>query len=154
MDPINQGSKQTNVDGRFRTMLVVWCAILMSVGIMFFLTLVIERPAADKDNALPWVFTALSIFPLLLSFVIKSKLLAQSVREQNQALVQTAMIAAVALCEAVSLFGIMVYFTTASPYYYAFFIVSVIGILLHMPRRDQILAASYKGLDQETSAGN
>jgi hypothetical protein len=54
------------------------------------------------------------------------------------------MIIAVALCEAVGLFGMMVFFTTASPYYYFFFIVSVIGILLHMPRRDQLLAASYK----------
>jgi hypothetical protein len=54
------------------------------------------------------------------------------------------MIVAVGLCESVGLFGLMVYFVTTTPYYYVFFIVSVIGILLHMPRRDQLLAASYK----------
>ena len=148
MSTINEGSVGINIDARHRTMLVVWFAILMSVGIMFVLTLVIQRPAADPDdNTLLWVFAAASIFPFLLSFVIKRKLLAQSVGEQQPALVQTAMIVAVALCESVGLFGLMVYFTTATPYYYVFFIVSVIGILLHMPRRDQLLAASYKTLD-------
>lgn len=147
MSTVNQGSEGIKVDARLRTMLIVWLAILMSVGMMFFLTLVIERPAAGKDNTLLWVFTAFSISVFIISFVIKRRLLAQSVREQKLALVQSAMIVAVALCEAVSLFGMMVYFTTASPYYYVFFIVSVIGILLHMPRRDQLLAASYKGLN-------
>lgn len=144
MNPTNQGSEGTNVDARHRTMLILWFMILMSVGFMFFLTLVIERPAAGGDNTLLWLFAAVSIFPFLLSFVIRRKLLAQSVKEQKIALVQSAMIVAVALCESVSLFGMMVYFTTATPYYYVFFIVSVIGILLHMPRRDQLLTASYK----------
>ena len=40
---------------------------------------------------------------------------------------------------------LLAYFATATPYYYIFFIVSAVGILLHMPRRDQLLAASYKG---------
>ncbi|MBA3767668.1 MAG: hypothetical protein H0W99_11905 [Acidobacteria bacterium] len=145
MNTINQGSEGRNVDARQRTLLILWFMILMSVGFMFFLTLVIQRPAAGGgDNTLLWVFAAVSIFPFLLSFVIKRKLLVQSVREQKIALVQSAMIVAVALCESVSLFGMMVYFTTTTPYYYVFFIVSVIGILLHMPRRDQLLAASYK----------
>jgi hypothetical protein len=145
MQPINQGSKGMSVDGRYRTMLILWFAILMSVGIFFSITLVIERPAAGNDNTLVWVFAALSIFPLLFSFVLKGKLLAQSVREQRPDIVQSALILSVALCETVSLFGLMVFFTTRTPYYYIFFIVSVIGILLHLPRRDQLLAASYKG---------
>jgi hypothetical protein len=145
MSMINQGSGGINVDARHRTMLIVWFAILVSVGMFFVLTLVIQRPAVDpRDNTLVWVFAATSIFPFLLSFVIKRKLLAQSVREQKPALVQSAMIIAVALCESVGLFGLMVFFTTATRYYYVFFIISVIGILLHMPRRDQVLAASYK----------
>jgi len=147
MNPNNQGSEGINVDARHRTALIVWFAILMSLSMMFVLTLVIERPAADRnDNTLLWVFAAFSIFPLLLSFVIKRKLLAQSVREQQPGLVQTAMIVAVALCESVGIFGLLIYFTTATRYYYVFFIVGVIGILLHMPRRDQLLAASYKTL--------
>jgi hypothetical protein len=114
---------------------------------MFFITFMIQRPATvSNDNTLLWVFMAASVFPLIFSFVLKRKLLAQSVMEQRLELVQTALILAVALCEAVGVLGLVVYFTTATPYYYIFFIVSVIGILLHMPRRDQLLAASFKAL--------
>jgi O-antigen/teichoic acid export membrane protein len=146
MNPMNQGPQGINVDARYRTLLILWFAILMSVGIFFFITLLIERPPADSNNnTLLWVFMALSIFPLIFSFLLKGRLLAQSVREQRPDLVQSALILSVALCEVVSLFGLMVFFTTRTPYYYLFFIVSVVGILLHLPRRDQLLAASYKG---------
>ena len=147
MDTINQGSEGIQVAARHRTLLIIWFAILMSVGIMFFITFMIQRPATvSNDNTLLWVFMAASVFPLIFSFVLKRKLLAQSVMEQRLELVQTALILAVALCEAVGVLGLVVYFTTATPYYYIFFIVSVIGILLHMPRRDQLLAASFKAL--------
>ncbi|HEX8139864.1 MAG TPA: hypothetical protein VF544_20055 [Pyrinomonadaceae bacterium] len=144
---MNQGAKGENMDARHRTMLTLWAALLTSVGLYFFLTLMIERPASGNDNndMLFWVFLAASILPLLLSFVLKRKLLAQSVAEQRPHLVQTAMLLAVALCEAVALFGLLVFFTTRTPFYYVFFIISALCILLHLPRRDQLLAASYKG---------
>lgn len=145
MNPMNQGAKAGDLDARYRTMLVLWSALLASVGLYFFLTLVIERPASGDNPGLFWVLLAASIFPLLTSFVLKRKLLALSVTEQRPFLVQIAMILAVALCEAVALFGLLVFFTTATPYYYIFFIISALGILLHLPRRDQLLAASYKG---------
>ncbi|HYY56467.1 MAG TPA: hypothetical protein VE842_03990 [Pyrinomonadaceae bacterium] len=145
MNPMNQGAKAEGLDARYRTMLVLWSALLVSVGLYFFLTLVIERPAGDDNNEmLFWVFLAASILPLLMSFVLKRRLLAQSVAEQRPQLVQSAMILAVALCEAVALFGLLVFFTTRTPYYFIFFIISALGILLHLPRRDQLLAASYK----------
>jgi hypothetical protein len=145
MNPMNQGAKAGNIDARYRTMLVIWFALLMSVGLYFSLTLVIERPAAGDNPVLLWGLMAASIFPLLLSFVLKGKLLALSVREQRPDLVQSAMILAVALCESVGLFGLLIFFTTGTPYYYGFFIVSILAMLLHMPRRDQLLAATYKG---------
>jgi hypothetical protein len=145
MNPMNQGAKAGNVDARYRTMLIIWFALLMSVGLYFFLTLVIERPAAGDDPMLFSVFMAASVIPLVISILLKHKLLAQSVREQRPDLVQSAMILAVALSEAVALFGLLIFFTTRTPYYYVFFIVSALAILFHMPRRDQLLAASYKG---------
>ncbi|HEX8143699.1 MAG TPA: hypothetical protein VF553_13955 [Pyrinomonadaceae bacterium] len=146
MNPINQGQKGIAVDARFRTMMIIWFAILMSVGVIFFVTPIVQPvPVEQGDQTLLWVFAALSMTPLLLSFVLKSRLLAQAVREQRPELVQSALILALALCEAVSLFGMMARLTTGTRYYYIFFVVSVLGILLHMPRRDQLLAASVKG---------
>lgn len=128
-------------------MLIVWFAMLMSVGTFFVIAQLVERqPNPQEDgNMLVWVLLALGIFTTLASFVIKSKILAQSVKEQRVDLVQSAMIVALALCEATSLFGLLAYFATGTRYYYIFFIIGVVGSLLHMPRRDQLLAASYKG---------
>lgn len=146
MNPINQDRKEINVDARHRTMLIIWLAILMSVGMIFFITPILQPPPAEQsDRTLLWVFAGLSVILFLLSFVLKRRLLAQSVKAQRPELVQNAMILAVALCEPISLLGLVAYLTTGTRYYYVFFIISVIGILLHMPRRDQLLAASYKG---------
>ncbi|HVG34823.1 MAG TPA: hypothetical protein VM911_17265 [Pyrinomonadaceae bacterium] len=146
MNPINQGAKQANVDARFTTMLIIWFAMLMSVGTFFVIAQLVERQAnAEGDGStLVWILLAVGIMTLLASFLIKRKLLAQSVKEQRVDLVQSAMIVALALCESTSLFGLLAYFATGTRYYYIFFIIGVIGSLLHMPRRDQLLAASYK----------
>jgi F0F1-type ATP synthase membrane subunit c/vacuolar-type H+-ATPase subunit K len=146
MDTINQGAKQANVDARLRTMMIVWFAMLMSVGTFFVIAQLVERPATAEANGstLVWILLALGIMTFLGSFLIKRNLLAQSVREQQPGMVQSAMIVALALCESTSLFGLLAYFATGTRYYYIFFIIGVIGTLLHMPRRDQLLAASYK----------
>lgn len=146
MNPINQDPKGINLDARYRTMLIVWFAILMSVGMIFFVTPILKPPPAEQsDMTLLWVFAGLSVTLFLLSFVLKGRQLAQSVKAQRPELVQSAMILAVALCEAISIFGMMAHLTTGTRYYYIFFIISVIGVLLHMPRRSQLLAASHKG---------
>ncbi|HEY6189646.1 MAG TPA: hypothetical protein VIW80_18475 [Pyrinomonadaceae bacterium] len=147
MNPINQGRNGTNVDAHYRMMLIIWFAILVSVGMIFFVTPVLQPPppAEQSDMTLLWVFAGLGVIVLLLSFVLKGRMLAQSVKAQRPELVQSAMILAVGLCEAISIFGMVAYLTTGTRHYYIFFIVSVIGILLHMPRRNQLLAASYKG---------
>ena len=148
MEPINQPTNQVNVDGRYRILLILWFAILMAVGILFFIVMLIPRPPADQSGDLFfWLLAALAVSLLIASFVVKSKMLAQSVRDQRQEMVQSALIIALALCEVVGLFGMLAYFITTSPYYYIFFILGAIGILLHMPRRDQLLAASYKKQD-------
>jgi hypothetical protein len=146
MNPINQGSNGINVDARYRTMLIIWLAILMSLSTMFALTFVIERSGPQSDAPfLVWTLMALGFLLFGLSFLLKRRLLAQSAREQKPELVQSAMILAVAMCEAIGMFGLLIYFVGASSYYYLFFILSALGILLHMPRREQLLAASYKG---------
>lgn len=146
MNPINQGAKQENVDARFTTMLIIWFAMLMSVGTFFVIIQLVEQPArAEADTSMVvGGLLLLGIFTLLASFIIKRKILAQSVRQQRADLVQSAMIVALALCESTSLFGLIAYFATATRYYYLFFIIGITGTLLHFPRRDQLLAASYK----------
>ncbi|HEV2915443.1 MAG TPA: hypothetical protein VGX92_19340 [Pyrinomonadaceae bacterium] len=144
MNPIDRVAETVNVDGRYRTMLIVWFAILMSTVMMFFLTLMIERTSNDSGGPLVWILLALGVSTLALSFVLKRKVIAQAVGEQRPELVQSAMILALALCETSSLFGLLAFFVSNTPYYNLFFILGVVGFLLHLPRRDQLLAASYK----------
>jgi len=156
MNPINQGAAQANVDARFRVMMIVWFAMLMSVGTFFVIAQLVERQANPQEdgNILVLILLVIGIFTFLASFIIKRKILAQSIKEQRVDLVQSAMIVALALCESTSLFGLLAYFATGTPYYYIFFIIGVIGSLLHMPRRDQLLAASYKGAEGVQRTGN
>lgn len=156
MNPINQGAKQVNVDARFSVMMIIWFAMLMSVGTFFVIAQLVERQANPQEDGsmLVLVLLALGIFTVLASFIIKRKLLAQSVKEQRVDLLQSAMIVALALCESTSLFGLLAYFATGTRYYYIFFIIGVIGSLVHMPRRDQLLAASYKGEPGVQGIGN
>ncbi len=151
MNPINQGSKATSMDARYTVMLTIWFAMLMTVGVFFVVVQFVERPdtGQSEGSILLLVLMTLGITTLLASFLLKRKILAQSVTEQRPELVQSAMILALALCEATSLFGLLAYFATGTPYYYIFFIIGIVGELFHFPRRDQLLAASYKGAGLE-----
>jgi hypothetical protein len=144
MNPIDRESKAANADARYRVMLILWFAMLMSTAVLFSLTLLIERPRADGSESVVWILMALAVSVFLLSFILRRKLQAQAVAGQRPELVQSAMILALALCEAAAIFGLLIYFVSTTPYYYLFFIIGLVGMLLHLPRRDQLLAASYK----------
>ncbi len=144
MNQLNQNSSQPDVDSRYRAMLVIWFAILCSVGLFFLITRFIPVPAKDTDSMLVWMFFALGLFTFALSFVLKGKFVARSIAEQRPELMQTGFVIALALSEAASLFGVALYFTTGIRYYYLLFMISALGILLHMPRREDVSAAFAK----------
>jgi hypothetical protein len=78
------------------------------------------------------------------AMVIKRKLLAQSVEQQRVPLVQQGYIIAWALTEVAAILGLLDFFATGNPYYFVLFIVAFCGQLLHFPRRQHVLDASFK----------
>ncbi len=154
MTPTNQ---QPNLDARYRTMLTLWFALFMSIGIYFavslFLAPQISNPSEVPPNMLfTIVLTSLGTLFVLLSFVVKRKILQRSVDRQEVALVQQALIIACAMCEVSALLGLVSRFLFQAPSYYLLFLIAAIGIALHFPRRDQLLAATYKtSLDRAAS---
>jgi hypothetical protein len=98
------------------------------------------------------ILTALGTFMIGVSFVIKQRFLNQSVEQQKVALVQTGFIVAIAMCEAGALFGLVDLMTTGNRYYFVVMIIAVLGILIHFPRRDHLLAAGYKNQVNEQEA--
>jgi hypothetical protein len=69
----------------------------------------------------------------------------RAVREQSTAHLQTGLIIALALCEMAGLFGLIGLFLDGNPFAYLLFVVSAAGVVLHFPRREDVVAASGGG---------
>ena len=142
MHPVPSG-----VEKRHRTMLILWSAFVLTVGFYFLVALFVESAVggAGGDPVLVWALLGVALTMVAASVVLGKRFLARSVERQDPALVQTGLIVGLALCEAAALFGLVARLLTGTSYYYLFFVIAIIGMALHRPRRDDLLAASQKG---------
>ena len=137
-----------DLDTRYRTMLILWFALLMSVVMLFVMTFVVEPVPFNEDRDAPtsvvlFVLAAVGTFLVVLSFAVKRKMLQRSVERQEVMLVQQALVLACAMCEVSALFGVVERFMIGSGDHYLLFLVSAVGIALHFPKRNHLLAASW-----------
>ena len=138
-------SNQPNLETRYRTLLILWSAIWISV--LLFLVLIYFAPVPQNENlGVSLLLIAISIAPVALSFLIKKKMLIKSVESQQPAIVNSAYVMSFALCEVPALLGVMNHFLTGSMYYLAGFAIAGIGLLLHFPQKKHLADASYKQL--------
>lgn len=146
-------NEKINVEQAYRTLAVVWFVLLMSQGIlMLFLSFVkpelfdfdFSQPLLGDDTILVLMLAIVSLSNFAISFVFRRKYINRAIAEQNVGLIQTAMIIGCSLCEAISLFGMLLAFTSDYQYFFLFFALGIFGIILHFPRRESIVAASYK----------
>ena len=138
-----------SIDARYRTMLILWIGQMMSLGMFLFFTQFIadsseEEAAPVANNVLSFVFASVGAFSVIISFVVRSRLLQRSEEKQDPSLVQTAFVAGCALCEVAGLLGVVERFVLPGRDYLALLAVSFLGMALHFPRRGNLLAASYK----------
>lgn len=139
MKPINPN--QPDLETRYRTIFVLWFAIVMSV--MMFLVLTQFTPVPQTGNLkLSLILNSAGIVPLGMSLLLKQRILAQAVTKQRLDLVQVAYVLAFALCEMAALLGLMDHFLNGSRYYYVGFVFAWLGLLLHFPRKQHLLDAS------------
>ena len=137
-----------DLDTRYRSMLILWFALLMSV-VMFFLMTIVAAPAPfDRDGDAPTSFVLFALagvgtLLVVLSFAVKRKMLQRSVERQEPMMVQQALVVACAMCEVSAVLGMFERFSLGSGDHYVLFLVSAVGIALHFPKRDQLLAASW-----------
>ncbi len=146
-------SQKTNVEQQYRISTIIWLALLVS-QIMLLVVIFFAKPEVFRfdlsksplgENPLITImFAFLAISNLALSFILSRKYLNQAIGEQKIALVQTAMIIGCALCEAISLFGVLMAFAFSYQYFFLWFALGIFGIILHFPKRDTLIAASYK----------
>jgi len=144
MKPIE--TDQPDIDARYRTLLILWFAICMSV--LMFLALTRLAPVAAVGNRnLTLALNSMGLLPVALSFLLKQRALAKSVATQRLDLVQSAYVLSFALCESSALLGLVDHFTTGSRYSYFAFVIAGIGLLLHFPQKQNLVnASSYRQL--------
>ena len=134
-----------SIDTRYRSMVILWVGQIMSVFTLFLVTQFVEvaddRP---EKNLLSFVLAGVGTFCAIISFFVRAKLLQKSVEKQDLALVQTANIAGRALCEVPALLGVVERFILPGREYLLLLLISALAMLLHYPRRSDLLAASYK----------
>ncbi len=138
-----------NLDKRYQTMVVLWLALFMTIGLYFLYSLFMMEPIevdpqTPRRSLLIAVLTAVGTFLVVLSFAVKRKMLERSVEKQDVLLVQKALVVACAMCEVCALLGLMERFLVGNHDYFVLFLIAAIGMALHFPRREQLLAASYK----------
>jgi len=132
---------EPGLDVRYRTILILWAAICMSV--LMFLVLVQFTPAPATDNVkLSLILNSAGIVPLGMSFLLKQIVHDRAVSQQNLQLVQTGYVLAFALCEVAALLGLLDHFVNGSRYYYLGFVLAGLGLLAHFPRMKPLLDAA------------
>ncbi|MGH9943345.1 MAG: hypothetical protein ACRD9R_13430 [Pyrinomonadaceae bacterium] len=145
---MNYTPPQPNPLPRFRGLVLIWLAIISSV-VMFFVVSRLLGPAAEEGvSATPplfWVFAALGLATFGLSFLLKSRLLAQARQQRRPEVVSTAYILAFALSEASALFGLVSHFVTRSPFSVYLFALAALGLLLHKPKQAHLSEVQGEG---------
>ena len=137
----NQNDPQT----RIMTMRIIWMAQLVSVCLFYGITLFAGRPDnVEPNQTLSLVLICVAVLAIAVSFLIKSRLLSKAVAQQDLGMVQQAYVVAWAATEVAALLGLLDFFTTADPYYYALFIIGALGMLLHFPRREPVVNAAFR----------
>lgn len=141
MQLTNPQEVEAKVDARYRVFLILWVAILISIGILFALALFI--PSSGKgDQTFSIILLGLGFATVSTSFVFKQQMLKKAIEKQQLQALMSAYIVSFALCESAALFALMDHFTTGSRYYRFGFILAAIGMVLHFPRKDHLRAVS------------
>jgi hypothetical protein len=149
MRPTGTNIGPQELDARYRTIVIMWLALLISMGLYVFLTRVAGPPArtnlsseaVETNRMILWGCAAAGVLTFLLSFVLKGRFLKQSVEKHDVRIVQSGTVIALALCEATCLFGLLAYFMTGNLYAYLLFGLAIFGMLLHFPRKAHLLDA-------------
>ncbi len=146
---------ESNLDKRYQTLVTLWFALLMSIG-MYFLFSVFVAPGRSNEVGNPpsslliIALTALGTLLVTVSFPVKRKFLERSVEKQDISLVQKGLVIACAICEVSALLGLLERFVIGNREYYLLFLIAAAGTAFHFPRRSQLEAASYKNPAQLT----
>ena len=127
-------------------MRTLWIALILSLGGYYVFTLFTERKESLEPNpSLSLTLICVGMVTVLVSFLIKSRLLSKAIEQRNVGMVQQAYVVTWAITEVAALLAIVDFFLTNDRYYYVLLIIAALGLLLHFPRREHVVNAAFKG---------
>ncbi|HET6977184.1 MAG TPA: hypothetical protein VFI24_12725 [Pyrinomonadaceae bacterium] len=140
-----QNDPYANIEQRIRTMRILWFALVLSL-VVYFVAARYLKPAGDiaPNPLLSLVLIVGAALTTLISFPIRNSLLFRTVAQPQAQQVQQAYIVGWAINEVGALLGMLDFILTGNRRYYIAFVIAGWGLLLHFPKREAILNASFK----------
>lgn len=143
-----QPSTERELSARHSVLLIIWAAQVMALVFFLLIALLVFKQSENSSSTWALIFAALGALLVLISFQLKRRTLASAVEgrdaRESMARVQTGYIMAWALCEAAGLLGLLTRVFTNSPFFLSLFVIAALGMLLNIPRREQLVTASFK----------
>lgn len=136
--------REVSPEKRHLTLMIIWGSFFFNVLLFLLLASFVgpNRESLSYNRFLTIGLSALGTFTAFVSVFFRQKMIARANAQQRPQSVSGAYIVAFALCEVAALCGLLLRMMTSDPYYYLLFIVSVVGLLLNMPRRSDVINAS------------
>jgi hypothetical protein len=143
-------SPVSNVRVKYQTLVALWGALLTSQIIFLVIvysikpdlfTLDLTQPFLGKHPIVIVLFAAAATAVFVLSFLLRNQHMRRAVRDQDTSCVQTGLLLGCALSEISSILGLVLAFVFDYQYFFAWIALGLIGVLLHFPRRTNLLAA-------------
>lgn len=137
----NTDLKTVTIDERYRTLFILWFAMLMSL--VMYLVFIYLAPVEPRPNQkITLLLNTVGLIPVAASFLVKQILMGKAAAAQQVQQVHSAYIVSFAMCEVAGLLGLLDHRLTGSKYYYIGFAIGGLGLLLHFPRKQHLLDAS------------
>lgn len=142
-----------NVEQLYKTNLVLWSAFLLSQSV-FFMVLYFAKPELFKfDFTKPLfgenfivvvIFGFIAVTNLFVGLFLRMQAVQRAIDEQTPMTLQSGLILGLAFCESLSILGLVLAFAFNYQYFFLWFILAIIGMFLHYPRRQNYHDASFK----------
>lgn len=138
---------------KYETLVIIWVALLMSQVLFLVLIFFVKpelfafdfsKPPLGTQPLVVLVFAAMALIVFALSFVFRRQHLKRAVADQDATCVQTGLVLGCALSEICTFLGVVLAFAFDYQYFFLWIALGTLGVLLHFPRRENLIAASYK----------
>lgn len=144
-------SNQTDIDHAYRTMLIVWLILLFSqvmfLGVVFSVK-GSEFPAADGQSIwggnpeIVMGAALIAIANLAFALFMRRRAIEQAIADQEFRHLRAGLVVGCALCESISIMGLVLALVFSYRYFIIWFAVGILGIFFQFPRRAHLVAAA------------